>query len=59
MFKDILQSINGVDLFPIIALIVFLIVFTAILFWVRSLDKKTIEEMESLPFDNIQYDGDK
>lgn len=59
MIKETLQSINGVELFPILALIIFIIVFAGVLLWVYKIDKKTIKEMESIPFDNFQYDGDK
>ena len=59
MIKETLQSINGVELFPIVALVIFFIVFAGVLMWVYKIDKKTIKEMESIPFDNFHYDGDK
>lgn len=52
MFRDILNSIEGVSIFPIFSLIVFFVFFTALGFWVFKADKKYVKLMENLPFDN-------
>ena len=51
MIKDYLQNINGVEIYPIISLIVFVIFFTAIIIWLVKVDKKYINKMENLPFE--------
>jgi cytochrome c oxidase cbb3-type subunit 3 len=61
MHKDILNSIYGVEIFPIIALIIFFIVFISIIIWVMKLDKSRIEKMSLLPLEDGSFekiDGD-
>jgi Ca2+/Na+ antiporter len=52
MYKEILQSIEGVSVYPIISLIVFVLFFAVILVWMLKVDKKYIKKMENLPFEN-------
>ena len=52
MYKDILQSIEGISVYPIISLIVFVLFFAVILIWMIKVDKKYINKMENLPFEN-------
>jgi len=52
MFRNILNSIDGVSVFPIFSLIVFFVFFTALGFWVFKADKKYVKHMENLPFDS-------
>jgi Ca2+/Na+ antiporter len=52
MYKDILQSIEGISVYPIISLIVFVLFFVVILIWMIKVDKKYINKMENLPFEN-------
>lgn len=51
MIKDYLQNINGVEIYPIVSLIVFVIFFAAIIIWLVKVDKKYISRMENLPFE--------
>ena len=54
MFKFIKQyaeTIKGVDVYPIISLFIFLIFFVAVIYYVRKMDKRKIEEIKSLPLD--------
>lgn len=52
MKQEILQSIDGVSIYPIISLIVFVVFFAAILIWMIKVDKNYIKKMEKLPFEN-------
>lgn len=52
MFSQYLNSIEGVEIFPIISLILFFAFFIGMLFWVLRMDKKYITEMENLPLDS-------
>ena len=52
MNKELLQSIEGVSIYPIISLIVFVVFFAVILIWMFKVDKKYIKKMENLPFEN-------
>lgn len=51
MYKELLQSIDGVSVYPIISLIVFGLFFVVILVWMLKVDKKYIKKMENLPFE--------
>ncbi len=51
MYKEILQSIEGVSIYPIISLVVFVLFFAVILIWMFKVDKNYIKKMENLPFE--------
>ncbi|HMN50110.1 MAG TPA: cbb3-type cytochrome c oxidase subunit 3 [Ignavibacteriaceae bacterium] len=51
MIKDYLQTIDGVSIYPIISMIVFVLFFAAVLIWISKLDKKYINRMENLPLE--------
>ena len=51
MYKELLQSIEGIALYPIISLIVFVLFFSIILLWMFKVDKNYIKKMENLPFE--------
>ena len=46
------DTIIGVEIYPIISLILFFVVFITMLFLVFKLPKKSIEELSNLPLDN-------
>jgi hypothetical protein len=52
MYKQILESIQGVDIWPIISLVIFFIFFVGILVKVALIDKKFIKKMEEMPLDD-------
>ncbi len=58
MIKQTLQSLAGIEVFPIISLIIFFVIFTIVCIWAFSLDKEVITEMERIPLDNDMTDGD-
>ncbi|MDX2247581.1 MAG: cbb3-type cytochrome c oxidase subunit 3 [Bacteroidia bacterium] len=49
MYKEVLRSIEDVSLFPIIAILVFVIFFVLMLIYVIRMDKSSVETMASLP----------
>lgn len=52
MYKEILQSIEGVEIYPIISLIVFVVFFIVVTIWLIRMDKNYINEMKQLPLIN-------
>lgn len=52
MYKELLQSIDGVSIYPLISLVVFVIFFIVMLIWMIKVDKNYIKKMENLPFEN-------
>jgi cytochrome c oxidase cbb3-type subunit 4 len=51
MYKDVLQSIAGIEIYPVISLILFLLAFTSILVWVIRLDKDKVKEYSRIPLE--------
>ncbi|HDL01514.1 MAG TPA: cbb3-type cytochrome c oxidase subunit 3 [candidate division Zixibacteria bacterium] len=58
MIKETLQSLVGVEIYPIISLIIFFVVFIMVVLWALMLDKDVIAEMENIPLDNDMTYGD-
>lgn len=52
MYKNVLQSIENIAIWPIISFVIFFIFFLCLLWWVFSADKKFIEKMEMLPMED-------
>jgi hypothetical protein len=50
--KHHLDTIEGVEIYPIISLLLFFIVFTTMLIIVLKMPKKSVEEIGNLPLDN-------
>ena len=51
MYKEVLQSIKGVDVFAAIALIIFMLFFVLIVIQLVRLDKNYLKKMAQLPLD--------
>jgi len=52
MFKFIRQyaeTIQGINIYPIISLLIFLLFFIAVLWYVKKMDKKKVDEIKNLP----------
>lgn len=58
MFKHYFEQIQNIEIWPIISLILFFVFFTFTMVWILFLDKKYIEKMKSLPFDENE-DGNE
>lgn len=55
MFKFIKQyaeTINNVDIYPVISLLIFLIFFIVLLVMVKKMKKERIQELSNIPFEN-------
>jgi cytochrome c oxidase cbb3-type subunit 4 len=52
MYKEVLQSIEGIGIYPIISMIVFVVFFAIVLVWYFKADKKYLKKMSNLPLDN-------
>jgi hypothetical protein len=51
MIRNYLQSIEGVEIYPLISLVVFVLFFVIMFIWILRVDKNYIKEMEELPLD--------
>lgn len=47
--KEVLRSLEGVDLFPIISIVIFMAFFLGLLIYVIRLDKQRVQYMAELP----------
>lgn len=51
MFDEILTSIEGIAIYPVFSLIVFVLFFLGLTIWVMKVDKKYIDKMSEIPFE--------
>jgi cbb3-type cytochrome oxidase subunit 3 len=55
-----LEQIGGVEIYPIISLLIFFILFSAMVYLVLTSKKEYIDEMKNLPLDDgddLQFDN--
>ncbi len=50
MYKNILQDIDHIAIWPVISFVIFFVFFIVLLWWVFTVDKKFIKEMSHKPF---------
>ncbi len=49
MFKEVLQSIEGIEFFTIVSMLIFILFFIGMIIWLFKVDKKYIKHMSELP----------
>ena len=54
--KGYMDSIDGIEIYPIISLLIFFIFFVALFYWVITAKKNYIKEMSHIPLDNQNND---
>lgn len=60
MYKNVLQSIDNVAIWPVISFIIFFLFFLCLLWWVFTADKGLIKKMSELPLESTtSSDTDK
>ena len=52
MYKQILRTMQDAEVFPMLSLIIFTIIFVSVLVWVVTLDRKTVQHVERLPLES-------
>ena len=52
MISKYLSSIDGVEIFPIIVLLLFFSIFMGMIIWIIRMDKKYVTKMENMPLDS-------
>ncbi|MFO7447863.1 MAG: cbb3-type cytochrome c oxidase subunit 3 [Ignavibacteriaceae bacterium] len=62
MYRQILESIDGVGIYPVITLIIFFLFFVIMIVWLIKADKNYLKRMAQLPLDhndsNKNYTGE-
>ncbi len=50
--KNHMESITGIEIYPIISLLIFFIFFVALFWWVVTAKKDYIKTVSNIPLDN-------
>lgn len=56
MYKNVLQSIDNIQIWPVVSFVIFFIFFLCLLWWVFTADRSYIENMSSMPIDDGMQD---
>jgi cytochrome c oxidase cbb3-type subunit 4 len=51
MYKEVLRSIEGIEIYPVISLIIFLLFFAILIYWFIKVDKKYLNDMSNIPLE--------
>ncbi len=52
--KHHLETIAGIEIFPLISFVIFFVFFLVLIVWVITADKKQIDEISRIPLDENQ-----
>ena len=55
MHKEVLRSIEGIGLYPVISLIIFVLFFTTVFLWVLRMKRADARKLAAMPLE----DGEK
>ena len=58
MYTEILQSIDGIEIFPVISLVLFVVVFGGMLIQVLRVDRARLDRMAALPLEETGVASD-
>lgn len=50
--KHNMETISGIEIFPIIALLIFFLFFVGLIWWVFGYEKQKISDLSNLPLEN-------
>lgn len=56
MYKNVLQSIDNIAIWPVISFVIFFLFFLCLLWWVFTADRKFIEKMKTMPLEQSVSD---
>jgi len=52
VIRNVLESITGIEIYPLISLVIFTVFFVSVIIWVVKLDKKIVTRLENLPLED-------
>jgi len=52
MYKDVLRSIDNIEIWPVISFVIFFLFFLILVWWAFSVDKKFIARMSNMPIED-------
>jgi len=59
MFKHYFEIIEGIDIYPVVSLLVFFVFFIGVAIFIIFVDKSYLKKMESLPLENEKPESNK
>lgn len=57
MYQDILRTMAGVEVFPLLSLVLFVTVFAVVVVWAGRLDGPRLSRYSRLPLDDSRADN--
>lgn len=57
--KHHMTEIEGIEIYPIISLLIFFLFFSALFWWVISSKKDYIDKVSHIPLENDQFENTK
>jgi len=54
MYKEVLRAIVGIEIFPVLSLLIFLTVFVVMLVWVFRMDRAALATYANLPLKDAE-----
>ena len=58
MYKNVLQHIENIEIWPVISFVIFFIFFLCLLLWVFTTDKNLIDQLRRLPIEDEKTTSD-
>jgi cytochrome c oxidase cbb3-type subunit 4 len=52
MYKNVLQGIDNIAIWPVISFVIFFVFFLCLLWWVFATDKTMIRKMSEMPLES-------
>lgn len=52
MYKNVLQTIDNVAIWPMISFVIFFLFFLVLLWWVFTVNKKFVDHMSNMPLED-------
>ncbi len=59
MYKNVLQGIENIAIWPVISFVIFFLFFLCLLWWVLTTDNTFIERMRNLPINEKEEEKNK
>jgi hypothetical protein len=51
MYQEILRAIAGIEVYPVLSLVIFVVFFAAVLAWVARLDRARVNRYAAMPLE--------
>ena len=59
MFRNIFSHVEGITIYPIVAMILFFVIFVGVIIYTYNMKKTTIDYISNLPLENDELSKSK